>query len=96
MLPNSRVTDKQGTPIMSENKTGRIKPKKKKIVSTYSFNPERMSRMTLKDSSGLTSRSSWKPRDSMLRDSISRASISSVMAFHIISHTVGLAPDYRG
>ena len=50
-----------------------------------------MSRRTLKDSSGLTSRSSWKPREIMLRDSISRASISSVMAFQVISHTVSLA-----
>jgi hypothetical protein len=48
--------------------------------TTNSFIPERISRMTLYASSGLASLSSVNPRDSMLRDSISRASISSLMA----------------
>src|SRR6266404_5246243 len=51
---------------------------------TYSFKPARISRITLYESSGLTSLSSWKPRDNMLSDSISRASISSVIDYQII------------
>src|SRR6266851_6087001 len=54
-----------------------------KEAAAYSFSPARMSRITLKESSGLTSLSSWKPRDNILSDSISRASMSSVMACRI-------------
>lgn len=51
--------------------------------NTYSLMPERMSRMTLYASSGLTSLSSTKPRDSMLSDSISLASMSSRIAWQV-------------
>lgn len=45
--------------------------------TTHSLISCRISRTTLYASSGLVSLSSAKPRDSMLRDSISRASMSS-------------------